>query len=181
MVFFSKNNSNPFETLYNDYASYIYIVAYSILKDDHLAQDAVQETFIRIFNNLEKINNMDRNKQRALFVIIVRNISIDIYRQKKKEYSIYLDQINANLSDPGSDIEDIVISNETFKMAAEKIRELNPTYADILSLRYYYNYDNSEISNILCITPQNVRTRLSRAKKCLIELLSLEKEANKYG
>jgi len=63
------------------------------------------------------------------------------------------------------------------KKVAEKVKELNPSYADIIALRYYYQYEDVEISHILEIKPENVRTKLHRARQSLIKLLAKEKEA----
>ena len=71
----NKENRSRLEALYEEHASRMYKVAYRILNDEHLAQDAVQEAFINISNNLEKIIGTDCNKIKALFVIIVRNVS----------------------------------------------------------------------------------------------------------
>lgn len=171
-----KENHSRLEALYEEYASLMYKVAYRILKDEHLAQDAVQEAFINISNNLDKIIQPNCNKIRALFVIIVRNVSIDIYRHKEKQTSVSFEEINDTLPESGPTLEEIVVRNETFTQVTRKVKELHPSYADIFSLKYFYNYKDEEISQILNITPENARTRLHRARKSLIRLLSEEQE-----
>ena len=166
-----KENRSRLEALYEEHASWMYKVAYRILNDEHLAQDAVQEAFINISNNLEKIIGTDCNKIKALFVIIVRNVSIDIYRLRKKQYSVSIEEIEEDF-ESGPSIEEILMNNETFTRVAEKIKELHTSYADILSLKFFYHYEDKEISRILNITPENIRTRLHRARKSLIKLLS---------
>ncbi|MCO1600859.1 RNA polymerase sigma factor [Desulfosporosinus nitroreducens] len=173
-------NRSRLEALYKEHASWMYKVAYRILKDEHLAQDAVQEAFINITNNLEKIIGPDCNKIRALFVIIVRNVSIDIYRLRKKQYSVSIEDIEEDLSESGPSVEEILMNNEAFTRVAEKIKELHPSYADILALKFFYHYGDEEISQILNITPENTRTRLHRARKSLIKLLSQEQEAKNH-
>ena len=176
----NKENRRRLEALYEEHASRMYKVAYRILNDEHLAQDAVQEAFINISNNLEKIIGNNCNKLRALFVIIVRNVSIDIYRLRKKQYSVSIEEIEEDLPESGSSVEEILMNNETFTRVTEKIKELHPSYADILSLKFFYHYEDEEISRILNITPENIRTRLHRARKSLIKLLSQEQEATNH-
>ncbi len=176
-VFENKEHRSRLEALYNEHASLMYKIAYRILKDQHLAQDAVQEAFINISKNFDKIIKIDCNKTRALFVIIVRNVSIDIYRQREKQTGVSYEEIEETLSGQGPSVEEILVSAETFAKLAKKMKELNPSYADILSLKYFYNYKDEEISQMLNITPENTRIRLSRARKNLIKLLLKEQEA----
>lgn len=176
----NKENRSLLEALYEEHASGMYKIAYRILNDEHLSQDAVQEAFINISNNLEKIMRNDCNKIRALFVIIVRNISIDIYRLRKKQSSLSFEEFEEVLPESGPSVEEILMNNEAFTKVTEKIKELHPPYADILSLKFFYHYEDEEISRILNITPENIRTRLHRARKSLIKLLYQEQEAKNH-
>ncbi|MDQ7095888.1 sigma-70 family RNA polymerase sigma factor [Desulfosporosinus sp. PR] len=176
----NKENRSRLSVLYEEHASWMYKVAYRILNDEHLAQDAVQEAFINISNNFEKIIGNECNKIKALFVIIIRNVSIDIYRLRKKQYGVSIEEIEEDLAKSEPSVEEILINNETFTEVAAIIRKLHPPYADILSLKFFYHYDDEEISRILNITPENVRTRLHRARRSLIKLLSQEQEAKNH-
>lgn len=165
------------EALYIEHASCMYKIANKILNDEYLAQDAVQEAFIKIAINLNKIKENDCNKTRALFVIIVRNISIDIYRRRKKHHNFSIEEMEVDLPNSEPSVEEILMNNESLFMVTEKIKELHPSYADVLALKYFFQYEDVEISTILNITPENLRTRLHRARHSLIKLLSQEQEA----
>ncbi|MDA8226591.1 MAG: RNA polymerase sigma factor [Desulfitobacterium hafniense] len=116
------------------------------------------------------------NKTRAFLILIIRNVSIDIYRRRKRQYSLSYEELEEELPESGQNIEDIIITNETFNRVAAIIKELPPSYADIISLKYYYHYEDEEISQILNITLGNIRTRLHRARQNLIKLLAKEQE-----
>lgn len=167
---------NKLELLYNKYSLNIYRVAYSILNDRYLAQDAVQEAFIKVYNNLDKITEINCNKTKAFLIVIVRNTSINIYNQRRKRSGLSFEEIENELSESGPSLEEIIINNDTFTRVADLMKDLHPTYADILSLKYYYQYKDEEIANILNISPENTRVRLYRARKCLLALLSQKKE-----
>lgn len=64
--------------IYRLYRGTMLYTAKSILHETHLAEDAVSEAFIKIINNLEKINVIDCYQTRGFIVIIVRNTSIDL-------------------------------------------------------------------------------------------------------
>lgn len=167
---------NKLEVLYNKYSFYAYNVAYDILHDKGLAQDAVHEAFINIIKNIDKIGDVDCNKTEAFIVIIVRNVSINIFNKRKKRSDLSFEEIEGQLSGSGPSVEEIVINNDTFFRAAYHLKNLKPSFTDILLLKYYYQYNDEEIANLLSITPQNVRVRLFRARKSLLTLLSKDKE-----
>ena len=54
----------------------------------------------------------------------------------------------------------------------------NNNYADILYLKISYKYSTKEISELLNITPDNVKVRLNRARKALIEQMQKEEAYN---
>jgi RNA polymerase sigma-70 factor (ECF subfamily) len=175
-VIHNIENRNKLEALYNKYSFYAYNVAYAILHDKALAQDAVHEAFINIIKNIDKIGDIDCNKTEAFIVIIVRNGSINIFNKRKKRSDVSFEDIEGQLSESGPSVEEIVINNDTFYRAAYYLKSLNPSFADILLLKYYYQYNDEEIANILNITHQNARVRLYRARKSLLTLLSQDKD-----
>jgi len=72
-------------------------------------------------------------------------------------------------------IEDRIISDEMLASISEKIKKLHPTYADVITLRYFYNYTNDEIAKMLDISKENVRVRLCRGRQNLLKILFDEK------
>lgn len=180
MLFFLAVTSNvsersKLEDLYKRHGSLMYKVAYKILHDEFLAQDAVHEAFLRISKNLEKINEVNCNKTQAFIVIIIRSVSIDFYRRRKNHSALPLDEMN-NIPESGPGVEDMAINNTMFEAMAAKINELPSHYADIIALKYFYHYEYEEIAQILNISIENARTRMHRAKQNLIKLIAEEQE-----
>ncbi|AUS97129.1 RNA polymerase subunit sigma-24 [Clostridium thermosuccinogenes] len=172
-----ENSKKKLEALYLKYKKDMFNVAYRILDDYQLAQDAVQTAFINIMDNLDKIENIYCNKTRAFVIIIVRNISINLYKKRKKH--ILLEDIDDTLPDDKQMIDEMIIDADILSKISSKIRELRPDYSDIISLKYFYHYSDDEIARLLNITPGNVRVRLHRAKQRLIMLLSEDRELTK--
>ena len=174
MMVQDEQERNKVEQIYNRYYSMMFYIAKGILHDEHLAEDAVSEAFIRIINNIDKIGKVDCYQTRGFVVILVRNISIDMLRRIKKEQILSLDDVR----EPVDNI-DPVFENASIKDACEKIidcinRMSNKNYADILHLKIGYGYSNEEISEILNITTDNIKVRLSRARKALIKQMQTE-------
>lgn len=159
------------EQLYCKYHKLVYHIAYNILKDPHLAQDVVQSVFIKLIDNLDKIDQIDCNKTKAFIVIISRNLSINLYRKRNRQNDMGLENLEEFLPDNSQSIDEKIISNEVLDRISCKIKKLHEPYADILTLKYYYQYSDKEIAQLLDITHENVRTRLHRARQSLIKLL----------
>ena len=92
----TEEDISKFELIYNTYKKQMYYTANNILKDNYLAEDAVHNAFLRIIDNLEKIDDVNSHNTKGLIVIIVKNVSIDIYRKNKKERdnTIFIDDLD---------------------------------------------------------------------------------------
>ena len=173
----SKNNevSLKIEDLYKHHKLTMLYAANQVLHDLSLAEDAVQTAFIRIMNNLHKIDEINSNRTRKFLVIIVRNVAINIYnsiKEKSEQFYSPGDLVN----EPASNIllEDIIISDESLQRIQDCIVALDKKHADVLHLKYTYDYSEQEIAQLLNISYENVRVRLHRAKKKLREELGKE-------
>jgi RNA polymerase sigma-70 factor (ECF subfamily) len=160
-----------FESLYLLYRQDMYAIAYKILNNVYDSEDAVHQAFLRIANNFEKISEIDCPKTRAYIVIIVKNVSIDIYRKNKRKSNnnISIDTKVDNM------VQDDNFFNEVnYKSLVSKICCLPNTYKDVLYLKYVNGYNNKEISKLLNISQNAVYKRIQRAKSLLYELLKEE-------
>ena len=159
--------------LYCQYSATMLYIADSILHDIHLAEDAVSEAFIKIINNLEKININDCYRTRGFVVVIVRNVAFDILRKRKRNKITPIDDYDDSIPYEEPNFENITIEEACHKII-KCIGRLNKNYSDILYLKMEFDYSYKEISEILGVTQENVKTRLSRARKAL--KVELEKE-----
>jgi RNA polymerase sigma factor (sigma-70 family) len=152
--------------VYNRYCKAMYNVAYRIVKDEHFAQDVMQEAFLRAFT---KINDY---KQEVAFGAwlkkIMINYSIDFY---KKNTAFHIEDLSKTLykieENDSFFSEDIDFNSLKVKQVLEAISLLKDSYRMVLTLFYIEGYDQEEISEILNISYANCRTTLSRAKENL--------------
>ena len=163
----SINDHEKLEELYGNYKWVMLYTAYQILKDQQLAEDAVQTAFLKIIPNLDKIADTNCNRTRKYMVIIVRNVSINLYNRIKIRLETSPPQDFENLAIKEPLLEDIVISEESLSRLLRSISSLDKKYADVLLLRYAYDYAESDIAELLDISSENVRVRLHRGKKKL--------------
>jgi RNA polymerase sigma factor (sigma-70 family) len=160
-----KNQKAQFE-IYNRYCKAMYNVAFRIVKDEHFAQDVMQEGFLKAFTKI------DSYKQEVAFGAwlkrIIVNYSIDFYRKNNQfqmedfEKNLYrIEDSNDNLVDDSS------FTDLKVNQVLACIQSLNDNYRMVLTLFYIEGFDHEEISEILKITATNCRTTLSRAKESL--------------
>jgi len=141
--------------------------SYNILKDWQLAEDAVQTSFLRLLNKLDTISDTKCNKTRNFMVIIVRNVSIDMYNKRKKHSEYGYNDLAQTIECQDVSVEDLVISQNSIDELINCISLLNKKYSDVLMLRHTYGYNDYEIAHLLGISNENVRIRLHRGKNFL--------------
>lgn len=164
----TEEDKHIFMELHDEYRTIMYKKAYSILKDSSLAEDVVQESFIRILKNYDKVIKKKCPQTRKYFVNIVRSISIDVYRKRKKQQTLSFDELEGTMIDQFANTEDILEGKEI----EGYLLQLPKPYYIILSLKYDDGYTYKEIASILDITEENVKKRLYRARNKLKDILS---------
>ena len=166
-------DKNKLEQLYTTYKQTMFYSANRILKDEYLAEDVVHQAFLRIIDNLSKIDKIDCHKTKGFIVIIVENIAIDFYRKRKRENNRSFDKIEVYIED--------IKAKDNFILSdiEEAILKLPINYSTVLRLKYSQGYSNKEVAQILNISEENVRQRISRARKRLTE--NLNEGGESYG
>lgn len=166
----SPDEKRKFEKLYTDYKQTMFYAANRILKDSYEAEDAVHQAFLRIINHLDKIDENDHRKTKAFLIVVVENISIDIYRKRKHDNILLFDELEVDIP--------INNFNEEWDEVTIAISKLPINYSTVLKLRYSQGYDENEIAQILNITINNVRQRIFRAKQRLSQMLNIKEEVD---
>ena len=152
-----------FEELYRQHRHSMYHAACRILQNPQDAEDAVHQAFLRLVEHLNKVDEKDRGKARGFLVTMAENAAIDLYRRRKRERVISLGETEAAPEDP-----------ENSSAFASAFARLPVNYSTVLRLKYSYGYDNAEIGQLLGLTEETVRQRLSRGRKRLAQLLKEE-------
>ena len=159
------------EALYREYRSPMFRVALSVLRDEGLAEDAVQQSFLKIFQNFEKIDLSDCNKTRTFIVILVKNTAIDLYRQRKREAALSFEEVEAPLPAVEEGPEEQALSRMDGEELRRCLSQMDGRSADLLMLRFYYGYRNREIADLLGMSQSQVALGLYRARQKLIRLM----------
>jgi len=148
-----------FGVLYERYHSAMAALAYSVLGDRDLAEDASQETFAIACQNLGTLRR--RDKFASWLASICRNVARSILRSKGKSATVNFQEpvVNQNSEDYRRDV---------IRQAVWKLR---PADRELIVMRYYDGFSQAQISNVLDISPQAVNGRLFRAKRKIAKYL----------
>jgi len=169
-VFSNETDQNKFEYLYSKYKNLLLHKAYGILGDYALAEDAVSEAYIRIFNNIHKIGDPAANRSIVFIVTIVKNVSLTILSKEKKAHAAELDDTLPDSFDLEESVLDAISSAQIYALMEQMSEELRSVF-----LFYYaYEYSLKEIGTLLGISENNAAVRLHRARKKLAELMVRE-------
>jgi RNA polymerase sigma-70 factor (ECF subfamily) len=133
-----------------------------------LAEDAVSEAFIRIFRNLDKVEDVDSPRSAAFLVTITRNCALTLLKKTKREVA---EESFEETVDP-LDIEETVLGALAKEEIYTLLNNLDEQLRNIFILKYAYDLPHGEIAAQLGLTENNVTVKLHRAKKKLKELVS---------
>ena len=139
------------------------------------AEDAVQNTFVKITRNIEKIDFSTEKKHLRgyVFSILINEISNIL---KEKEFVAEMDA--TDLEDRGFNSIETLIIVEKYDEAIEAIRKMDDKYSSTLYLSICEEMSVKNIAKMMGISEKTVYTRLQRGKKMLIDAV---KEVNVDG
>ncbi|TYP96096.1 RNA polymerase sigma-70 factor (ECF subfamily) [Tenacibaculum adriaticum] len=172
-----KNNAKAQMQLYNLYCSAMFLVAKRYVKDEFLAEDVMQDAFIKAFKNIASYKG--EVSFGSWLKRIVINQSIDELKKKKLSL-ISLNEEVVNVAEEGEE-DNWKVGNEVSANVVMKVIEtLKEKYKVVLTLYLLEGYDHQEISQIVGITEVTSRTNLLRGKKILKEQLKSICYAERY-
>jgi RNA polymerase sigma factor (sigma-70 family) len=175
-----KGNVEAFEELIKDYKKTAYNIALRIMRNVEDAEDASQEALIKIFKNISSFN-MESTFKVWMYRIIV-NTCID-FKRRKNISTVSIDEtmdlgsgreVQREISDESYNPDALIERNYNTQLVNDAINALEDDFKTIIILRDIKGFTYDEISQILSCNLGTVKSRLSRARKRLKELLENE-------
>lgn len=167
----TKEEQDKFTQLYEKYKKLLMKKAMERLGNFHMAQDALQETFIKIVLCIDSIEDVNSPRTANYVVTILENTITDMYRKDKHEPKDSFEELT-EVSGNGIDLLDRLLAEDI----ADMIGELPEKYRAVMELRVYYEMELKQIADVLGISYATVRKRLERARAMLVEKMA-QKEA----
>lgn len=158
-----SDDLNAFTEIYNVYSKDIYRFAYSMIKDQHIAEDIMSETFIKALQGVKKYRFIENRSIKIWLIRICRNLVYDRYKKKveRLEYTSYDD----SLSHFDESIFDKVANKDLIKEINNYIMTFEDIEREILDLRLWQEISFAEIAHIMNKSEGAVKMSFGRSIK----------------
>ncbi|MGD9567743.1 MAG: RNA polymerase sigma factor [Sedimentibacter sp.] len=162
-------DKNRLEQIFDTYYDKVYAFLYIRVRNTALAEDLASQTFLKV---AEKYNLYDPVKGALstwIFTIALNQLRSH-YRVFQSKKTVSLENIENLYED--TNVEDYIVENETKADLQSLLNDLDERQHNIITLKYYGELSNKEISKILNISETNVSTILNRTIKKLKSFMS---------
>jgi len=169
-----QNDQRAFALIYDTFWDYLYGYLLKKTQNDQLAEELALKALARAFDKIDTYNPDFEFK--TWLISISKNLQIDHFRKESKESQLQTTSMENNdyktIVDENPSPEDLLITNQNLKELLQKIKELKPTYAKVLRLRYFEELSYKEICIQTGLPISTVKVTLLRAKKLLAQKIN---------
>lgn len=172
-------DTNLIERFVRQHMGWMLAVANRIVRDSHLAEDAVQNAFAKIFGNIDSFNRQSALKTWMHRIVV--NEGLMLIRKSGPAETVQIDELlpvfdknGCRIEEPWSTMEtpeSLVLRADARAQVNEKIGLLPDNYRIILVLRDIEELTTQEVAEMLELSEANVKVRLHRARAALKRLL----------
>jgi len=168
-----RGDLTAFTYLVAAYQGPVFNLAYRMLGNAVEAEDAVQETFLRMYTKLHTYQ--PERKLSSWVLAIASHYCIDRLRRRRGNW-LSLDEEPVAMVTPSRTPgpEEQAQRSETRNEVQRLVEQLEPAYRTPLVLRYWHDLSYAEIAAVMGLTVQAVKSRLHRARKQLFEVSKTE-------
>ena len=157
---------------YDQFADAIFRHCFFRCGDRERARDLTQETFVRIWEYM--VRGGEIKSMKAFLYRIANNLIVDSFRKKK---SVSLDAMQNEGFDPANEVSDDRATALDTKKALQVLDQLEPSFRDVITMRYIDDLSPREIAEVLQQTENAVSVRIHRGLKQARELLVKQQSA----
>jgi RNA polymerase sigma factor (sigma-70 family) len=158
VMLLKQRQQNAFSYLYDNYCGALLSVVSGIVTDNDLANDVLQEVFVKIWRQIESYDDT-KGRLFTWMLNIARNASIDWVRSKGHQNSQHTKELTeVNYVSAGS-----TEMNSDYIGLRKVVHKLKEEYKVLVELSYFQGYTQDEISKMLDIPLGTVKTRLRSA------------------
>ena len=173
----ARTEEDQLELAVRQHAHLVYRIAYSVLRNHHDAEDATQETFVRVLRARRKLDSVD--DPRKWIAKIAWRVAVE---RRKKAPEVPIETIEATvisrLRSQLASAEENVLGREMVGLVQSLISVLPTQLRDVLTLSTVQEFSPAEIAGVLEMSEAAVRSRIFRARQMLKEKLEALLEGN---
>lgn len=177
---FVSGSQSCIEVLINRHKNKVYTYILLIVRNQQLAEDLFQDTFIKVIQSLLNGKYKDNGKFLSWVIRIAHNLTIDHFRKEKQMNTLSNEDNEADIFNSRKlsvgNIEDELVNNQIISDVRLLINELPTDQQEVIMLRHYGGLSFKEIAEQ---TNVSINTALGRMRYALINLRKLIKEKDK--
>jgi RNA polymerase sigma-70 factor (ECF subfamily) len=176
---FAQGDKNAIEILINRHKNRVFAYILPIVKNQELAEDIFQETFIKVIRSLKKGKYIENGKFISWVLRISHNLIIDHFRREKLKGTVSNDNFETDLFNSAKysedTIEDKMVKEQILFEVKELIKELPEDQQQVIYMRHYMGLSFKEIADQ---TDVSINTALGRMRYALINMRKLMEKKN---
>lgn len=154
-----KGNQQAFKKLYDSYADYALRSAYAITNNHNHAADIVQETFIKVYRNIEKFDEA-RPFKPWFYQILLNESRRYMTKQNKQATAVESEELLDHLHEQ-------TLSPENYDHLERALDQLSEMHRTALTLKYMNEFTEREIAQLLELNVNTVKSRLYKGRQQL--------------
>lgn len=166
-------NESAFAELVIRYKSKVYTTVYLVVKDSYVAEDLMQDTFIKAIKTLKEGRYNEEGKFLPWILRIAHNLAIDYFRRAKRYPNVVFEDGSSvfnTLNFAEESVESVQITKESHEHLRSMIKQLPQQQREVLVMRHYEDLSFQEIAEA---TGVSINTALGRMRYALINLRKL--------
>ncbi len=163
-----SGEQHAFRVLVNEYEDLVFTMCYRILAHRHLAEEAAQDVFVKVYRKLHLFDQ--RSSLKTWIYRIAYRTAID-HQRKKRVRTIELEKAPM-VADSQDDAQVLMERSDEQQRIRRGLAQLKTIDATLINLYYMEGQSMEEISEITKLSKSNVKVRLHRARHKLAEILS---------
>lgn len=159
-----QNDEMAFETLFRRYYRYLYTVAIQYVKDPVLAEDALQEIYLKLWVNRHQLDELQ--SVRSYLATAMRHQVLNSIRDNKRAILRHIIH-QTQQSDTDTTTEETLLFNEYSSVFREGLRKLSAQRQLVFTLRSEQGLSNEEVASKLQISINTVKVQYYQACRFL--------------
>lgn len=174
---FINGDRSALEILIHRHKNRIFSYILLIVKNQELAEDVFQETFIKVIQSLKKGKYIENGKFVSWVLRIAHNLIIDHFRKEKLKSTISNDGSEVDIFNSSKfsedTVEDQLVTKQILNEVKDLVQELPEDQQQVIYMRHYMELSFKEIAEC---TGVSINTALGRMRYALINLRKLIEE-----
>lgn len=177
VALYSKGVNKAFDELLSRYQSKLFNYIYFVVRNQELAEDIFQETFVKAIVTIQQGRYTADGKFGAWLTRIAHNLVIDSFRQERNENTVSNDESevdllnNVDLCDDNVEIQ--MINDQTLADVRRLVDALPDNQREVVYMRFYQDLSFKEIAEI---TGVSINTALGRMRYAILNMRRIAQE-----